>query len=542
MADAVEIVEATTFGDLLLKTALERPDDEALVFPEIRFTYAELFEHAVDTARGLAALGVGRGDHVGILMPNCPEFVHAFFGVALLGGVVVPINARFKRRELAYVVENADLKVLVTSDIIADHVDFVGLLRDSLPSLAAASDSAALSLPEAPLLRSVVLMGDRTPDGMLGQKEFYARALDVDRGTVMRAREQVRIRDIAAIPYTSGTTSYPKGCLLTHEAIVRDWILSGRRFGVETGDRFWNPCPLFHMSGIGPLLFTLAVGGTLITMTHFDPASALRQIEEERPTVIYPTFPPITMALITHPDYDPAKFSQVKATLNVAPPDTLRMMQDKLPQAIQISCYGITEGSGVITYNELTETVDQRCETTGPPLPGAEVRIVDPATGDECAPGEPGEICIRGFNVFEGYYKDPEKTAETFDSEGWAHTGDLGSVDEAGRVIYVGRLKDMLKVGGENVAPSEIEAHLSTHPAVKLVQVVGKPDDKYVEVPVAFVELADGATATDEELIGWCQGQLASFKVPREVVFVTEWPMSATKIQKYKLRELLVSS
>lgn len=534
----MHIGEALPFGDVLVRAVRDRPDHIALVLPGERYTYTEVLARSVAVARSLRGLGVRPGDHVGLLMPNCSDFVFGFFGATLIGAVVVPVNARFKRRELAHVIPDADLVVILTSDVVADHVDFVALLHESLPGLADAPDPATLSLADAPLLRAVVLLGDRTPEGMLGRAAFEALAEGVDAADVERLRLRVRLRDVGLLPYTSGTTSHPKGCILTHEAVIRDWLAAGARFGVGADDVFWDPCPLFHMSGIGPMLFTFGVGGTFVTLTHFDAKTAIAQMAEERPTVIYPTFPPITLAIFTHPDFDPSLLSQVKAMLNVAPPDTLRLMQAALPHAVQISCFGLTEGAGVITYNELDEDLESRLDTTGPPLPGVQVKIVDPETGTEVGIDEPGEICIRGYNVFEGYHKDPEKTAATFDEEGWAHTGDTGSVDHAGRVRYLGRTKDMLKVGGENVAPSEIESWLSTHPAVHMVQVVGRDDERYVEVPVAFVELSLGGTATAAELIEFCQGELASFKVPREVRFVTEWPMSATKVQKFKLREL----
>jgi len=535
----VHVAAVTTIGDVLVRAARDRPDHVGLVLPGERHTYRTVHQRSVEVARSLRAMGVRRGDPVGLLLPNCSDFVFAFFGAALLGAVVVPINARFKRRELAHVIPDADLKVLLTSDIVADHVDFVALLHDSLPTLADAADPLALGLDEAPALQSVVLFGQRRPDGMVSQAEFVALGTDVDPGEIEFERLRVRLRDTGLMPYTSGTTSQPKGCILTHEAVVRDWFAAGERFEIGPDDVFWDPCPMFHMSGIGPMLFTFGVGGTFVTLTHFEPGMAVRQLEEELPTIIYPTFPPITMALFRHPDFSAERFPQVRAMLNVAPPDTLRLMQEALPQATQISCFGLTEGAGVISFNSLDEELATRLDTTGPPLPGVEVQVVDEVTGAPLGPDQPGELCIRGYNVFLGYHKDAEKTTQTIDEDGWAHTGDRGSLDPEGRIRYLGRVKDMLKVGGENVAPSEIESHLSTHPDVHMVAVVGRPDERYVEVPVAFVELSAGATASAEDLVEYCRGELASFKVPREVRFLTEWPLSATKIQKFRLRELL---
>jgi acyl-CoA synthetase (AMP-forming)/AMP-acid ligase II len=275
--------------------------------------------------------------------------------------------------------------------------------------------------------------------------------------------------------------------------------------------------------------------------TWFRADEAVALCERERASVLYPAYPPITQAFLTSPRYAAADLGAARVILNVAPPDTLRRMQAAIPQAIQVSLYGLTEAGGVVTYTRRHEDLAVRTETCGTPLPGWEVRIVDPETGADAPAGESGEIVIRGVTQFERYWNDPDKTAATVEPDGWLHTGDHGALDDGGRLRFLGRLKDMLKVGGENVAPAEIESHLSTHPAVKLVQVVGIPDDRLVEVPAAFVELRPGGEATAQELIDHCRGSLASFKVPRHVRFTTEWPLSATKIQKGPLRERMIA-
>jgi fatty-acyl-CoA synthase len=368
---------------------------------------------------------------------------------------------------------------------------------------------------------------------MIDEETFAAYGADVADEEVLRRSRTVRIRDVLAMLYTSGTTANPKGCLLTHEAIVRDWIVAADRIGLTPEDGFWSPCPMFHMAGTGPMISAFSRAARFLTMTHFDATEALELIEKERAA-----FPTSAMGLLRHPDYDADRVRSARWIMNVAPPETLRLMQSLIPNAIQVSAYGLTEATGTVCLGRPQDSPEQR-EVSGPPLEGVELRTIDPETGVDRGPGEPGEILIRGFNTFEGYYRDPEKTAATLDDEGWVRTGDLGSLDEDGRLTYVGRVKDMLKVGGENVAPSEIEAHLGTHPAVKLAQVVGRPDEHYGEVPVAFVELTDGARVDADELIAFCRGEIASFKIPREVRFVTEWPMSATKIQKYRLREIV---
>jgi len=531
--------QATTMGDLLLRSGERDPGKEALVFPHARFTYGEVAARAIHAARGLAGLGVRRGDHVGLLMPNCPEFVFAFFGAQLLGAVVVPLNTRYRSRELAYVIENADLVAVLTSDLVDDAVDFVERLSEALPALHDAPDPAALDLPQAPRLRSVVLLGRKEPPGLLPQARFDELAAAVDEAEVLDARAHVRVRDVGLMLFTSGTTANPKGCLLTHESVVRVWTSAAHTLEITGEDRVWDALPMFHMSCLGPLIFCFNLGGTLISMLHFEPGAALEQIEGEGATWMYSVFPPIVMALIKHPGFEASRLS-VRGLLNVAPPDTLRLIQDAFEPAYQVGGhFGMTECAGAITCTPWETPAEKRVWTCGPPLPGVEVRVVDPETGEEVGPDARGELQIRGYGCFDGYYKDPEQTAATFTEEGWLRSGDAGLIDGDGMISYLGRIKDMLKVGGENVAPSEIESHLSTHPAVKLVQVVGAPDERLEEVPAAFIELAPGQHLTEEEAITYCEGQVASFKVPRYVRFVTEvdWPMSATKIQKFRLQE-----
>ena len=285
-------------------------------------------------------------------------------------------------------------------------------------------------------------------------------------------------------------------------------------------------------------------GAAYITLTHFNANLGISQLRDERATVCFSTFPPITTALLNHPEWDPAAFSRIRLMNNVAPPDALRRIHAALPTAQHTNAYGLTECGGVACFSHPDDPPEKRPVTSGRPLPGIELQIRDPETGapvDE--PNTRGEIWMRGYCVFEGYYKDPVKNAECFDADGWFNTGDLGALDEDGRVSFMGRVKDMLKVGGENVAALEIESYLQTHPAVNIAQVVGVPDDRYDEVPAAFVELVPGAEIAPDDLIDHCRGRIASFKVPRYVRFVApgDWPMSATKVQKYRLRDQILA-
>jgi fatty-acyl-CoA synthase len=532
----MNLAEATTLADHLDRAAA-RWQHDALVMPGKRYSFPEFAARAEHFARGLRALGVEPGDKVGVLMPNAIDYPCVVFGAAKLGAIPVPVNSRFKTHELGYVIAHADLRVLFTSDSGIEFVDYPALLREAFPDLAEA-EPAALSLAAAPELRQVVLLGDSDQPGLVARADFEAGAERVDPDEVHVLQERVRIRDVAMIMYTSGTTANPKGCMLSHEALVRNGFNYARtRWFLTPEDRLWDPLPFFHMSTVLPLLGCLAGGATYVGMERFEPELALRQLEEERCTVAFPSFETIWLAVLGHPRFADTDLSALRQVNNVGVPERLEAMQRELPFAVQVSAFGATEGAGVIAFNLPDDPPEKRFTTQGLPFPGIEVRIVDPDTGAVLPPGERGEIQYRGYSNFEGYYKDPEKTAEVVDADGWFHSGDLGTLDEDGRVAYQGRLKDMLKVGGENVAAAEIEGFLARHEAVEIVQVVGAPDAHYVEVPAAFVQLKEGATAGERELVEFCAGSISTFKVPRYIRFVDDWPMSGTKIQKYKLRE-----
>jgi fatty-acyl-CoA synthase len=520
--------EATTLGDVLAKASASTPDATAVVFPEERFSFAELEARARALAGALIGLGVRPRDRIGVLMANSPDTIASIFAIALAGAVVVPINTRYRAVELPFVISDAGVRAILTSDRIDDYVDLLGLLHDALPGLAESSDPLDLRLDVAPALRSVVVLGAKRRPGTLPEEDFLA--LEATHEELEFRRSGTRVRDDALLLYTSGTTSLPRGCRLTHEAIVRNWTTVARILELGAGDRMWAPCPLFHLGAIGPLIACAAAGAAFLSDTFFQPARALALIEAEAATHLYPAYPPITQGLIDQAAFGAADLSSARVMLNVGPADLLRSMQAAIPNVTQVSLYGSTEGGGAITYSQLDDDLEARVTTCGVPMPGAEVRIA-----------EDGEILVRSFGLFDGYANDPVKTAAAFDEDGWYRTGDRGALDADGRLTFLGRLKDMLKVGGENVAAAEIESLLSTHPAVKLVQAVGIPDPRLEEVPAVFVELRSGRTASEDELIDFCGARIARFKVPRHVRFVSEWPMSATKIQKGPLRERLIA-
>jgi len=534
-----------TLSELLLRAAAENPTSDALVFPDTKQTYAELLANARRWAKAFIALGVKPKAHVGLLMTTQVEFVEAFFGATLIGAAVVPINARYVSAELAYIIENADIVTLVTTDKVADAVDFVARLNKAFPAIAENTDASQLTLPQAPMLNNIILTGSHDRTGYIGEAALEQLASQISDEEVEARTAKIEPTDLALILYTSGTTANPKGCLIQHQAIVSNSRALGRyRYKMTQIDRFWSPLPIFHIAGILPMVAVIDVGGAYLTIPHFEAGMALAMLEEEKATLTYPCFVTIMQDLIDHPNFAKTDLSRVRlmnSNLGVQPGTIKQAILKAMPQTIQVGTYGLTEASGTVCTSRLDDAEEIRTSRLGVPLRGWELKIINAETGDECGIDEQGEICIRGMGQLSGYYKDPDKTAEAIDPQGWLHTGDIGSLDENGQIMFHGRIKDMLKVGGENVAAAEIEAVLNTHEAVELAQIVGAPDRRYVEVPAAFVKLKSDTKASEKELIAYCEKQLARFKVPRYVRFVEDWPMSTSKIQKFKLRDQLIA-
>jgi acyl-CoA synthetase (AMP-forming)/AMP-acid ligase II len=534
--------ESVPLADLLVRSAVRYPERVALALPDREFTYSQLLDAAIETARGLYTLGVRPGDHVGLLMPNSPEFVEGYFAVAMLGAIIVPLNARFRSAELGYVIEHAQLTAVLTTDSVAERTDFRAILGDSLPSLSASEPGRPLQLQEAPHLRHIVMLRGESSLGFVGQADLAAAAPLTQSDTIDLTRSRIRVRDVAMILYTSGTTAHPKGCLITNEAITRGSV--GRAaenvpFDEPLEDRVvWCPLPLFHIASMQIFLATIAMGATFVTDVFVDGARALAAIRARRVTSIWPWFMATMNPVLGAEGFDAAELSHVTSIIVVGPPSALRNLQELFPQAALVNGSGMSELAGYYCMSPKDDSRELRATTAGKMVSGAECRVIDPETGTDMPHGELGELLLRGYSLMIGYYRDPEKTAESVDADGWLHTGDLFRQLESGHLIYEGRLKDMLKVGGENVPAVEVEAFLCTHPQVLIAEVVARTDPRLDEVPVAFVELAPGATVTEEELIAYCRGRISSFKVPRAVFFMTpaEWPMSATKVNKVALR------
>ena len=532
---------ARTFGQLLTTAAQSFGPRDAIIFPDQRLSYEQLGQRARSWAKALIAMGVRPGENVGILLTTRIEFIELLFGITMTGAVAVPINARYQAHELAFLIRDADLVALFTTGRVADSLDFGERLRAALPSLEQA-DKGSLALDEAPLLRTIVCLDPPCASYLVGGEEALAAGADVPDTELDRRIADVAPEDIAFILYTSGTTANPKGALISHGAQIGNSRSLGVRYEATGDDKVWSPLPIFHIAGILPMTMILDLGGAYMTVPHFDAGVAIDMLGREGATIAYPSFVTIMQDLISHPSFASSDLSRLRVMNSnfAVQPDWIRdAVCAAVPHTVQVSTYGLTEAAGTVTTSRLGDPWSLRTGRCGAPLDDWQVRIVDLETDEECALGERGEIVIRGPGMLSGYYNAPEKTAEVM-RDGWFHTGDIGSFDETGHIMFHGRTKDMLKVGGENVAAAEIESMLQSHPAVKLAQVVGIPDERYAEVPAAFVELTEGENASEAELIAHCRGKLASFKLPRHVRMVTSWPMSTSKIQKFRLRSELI--
>jgi fatty-acyl-CoA synthase len=498
-----------SLSELLDSRAAGTPSAPAVSFPTGELSYRELADGTILAARQLRAAGVGPGDRVGILLrEGCIPYVTFGLGAMRLGGICVPINARNKTHELSYVMEHAGLRVLLTS------AEFEDLVREA-------------GLPDGCRL---IVLGE---DG-----EFDGSADEVSPDQVGEIERSVEADTPALLLYTSGTTANPKGVLHTHATLIAVGYNTSERLELTFEDRYWTALAMFHVGGWQVLASALAVGACFSHVGFFNADSTLDQLERERVTVAMPAFELIWMGVLDHPRFAEADLSELRLVMNVGVPERMERMQQMLPQAVQVSMVGMTESAGSICIGSIGDSLHSRTRTSGRPLRGMEVRVIDPATGEECPRGVPGELLFRGVTRFIEYYRDPATTASVIDDEGWAHTGDLVRQEEDDTVAFMSRLKDMLKIGGENASAAEIEGYLITHPGVAMAAVVAAPDARYGEVPAAFVKKVAGSDVTEEELIEYCMGSIATYKVPRYVRFVDDYPVAASaKIQKFVLRE-----
>jgi fatty-acyl-CoA synthase len=541
-----EDIDGLTVGGLLDLVAGRRPDDEALVYADrnLRYTYTEFREIVENCARSLMALGIQKGDHVGLWGQNVPEWVTLQFATGKVGAVLVTINPAYKSHELKYVLEQSDAAALFLTEGVRD-VDFLQILQDAIPELAG-SDDGELSLEKLPFLKNIVLMGGGSPEGLpvMGFGEFLDRGEKVADEELRERQASLDAEDVINMQYTSGTTGFPKGVQLTHTNIVKNAFYIGECMRLGPDDRVCIPVPFFHCFGcVLGTLNTVTHEGTMVPVESFDAEKVLQAVDQEQCTALLGV-PTMFIAELEHPDFEQYETSSLRTGIMAGSPCPMEVMKkvvDVMGASEITIAYGQTESSPVITQTRTEDPLELRVSSVGRKLPDVEVRIVSVETGEDCEPEVQGELWTRGYHVMRGYYKMEEKTTEVIDREGWLHTGDLAVMDEDGYVRITGRAKDMIIRGGENVYPREVEEFLYTHPEISDVQVYGVPDEKYGEKVAAAVRLRQGSELTAEDVQNYCRENIAHYKVPEYVDFVEDYPMTASgKIQKYKLRETAV--
>ncbi|NIQ94567.1 MAG: AMP-binding protein [Desulfuromonadales bacterium] len=534
-----------TMGGLLEDTARRFPDHDALVYPDrgIRHSWRE-FENLTDkVAKGLLRLGVRKDDHVAIWATNVPEWVVLQFATAKIGAVLVTVNTNYRSAELEYVLDQSDATMLFLVRGFKD-TDYVETAYEVIPELKDCPPGG-LNCDKLPHLKDVIFIGDEKPEGMRHYSELEELGADVSEEDLARVKTELDPHEVINMQYTSGTTGFPKGVMLTHYNIINNGYNIGKCMEFTENDRLCIPVPFFHCFGcVLGVLACATHGAAMVPVETFNPEQVLKTIEAEKCTAVHGV-PTMFIAELEHPNFERYDLSTLRTGIMAGSPCPIevmkRVIRDMNADQITIA-YGQTESSPVITQTRTDDPVELRVATVGRALPEVEVKIVDIETGESLPPGKQGELCTRGYLVMKGYYKMPEETARAIDGEGWLHTGDLAVMDENGYCKITGRIKNMIIRGGENIYPREIEEFLYSHPKVSDVQVYGVPDKKYGEQVMAAVKLKDGVEATEEEVKEFCRGRIANYKVPYYVRFVDEYPMTASgKIQKFKLREMAIS-
>ncbi|WOX04908.1 AMP-binding protein [Microbulbifer pacificus] len=545
--DTTQPLLEMTIGDQFDDTAAKFPDNDALISGHqgIRWTYAE-FKQQVDTcARALLALGIEKGDRVGVWSPNCAEWTTMQFATAKIGAILVNINPSYRLHELEYALNHSGARMLVTAEKFKNS-DYTAMLYELAPELRN-SDKTRLKSEKLPHLELVVTLAEKPQPGMWRWQELPQQAASVAPQTLARSQSALHCSDPINIQYTSGTTGSPKGATLSHRNILNNGFFVAESIGLTEKDRLVIPVPLYHCFGmVMANLGCVTHGATMIYPGEgFDPRAVLETVSAERATALYGV-PTMFIAELDHPDFADYDLSSLRTGImagSICPEEVMKAVNGRMHmREVQIA-YGMTETSPVSTQTSASDAFDKQVTTVGRTQPHLESRVIDPVNGATLPRGEIGELCTRGYSVMLGYWDNEAATRDAIDDDGWMHTGDLATMDSEGYIQIVGRIKDMVIRGGENIYPKEIEEFLYTHPAISDVQVTGVPDKKYGEELIAWVRLRAGSESVSaEDLRTFCRGQIAHYKVPRYFKFVDEFPMTVTgKVQKFRIREISIA-
>ena len=530
-----------TLGDWLEYWAEKTPDNEYIVYSDrnLRFTWKQFDERVNNFAKGLMAMGVKKGNNVGIWANNVPDWLTFLYATAKIGAVLVTVNTSYKQNELEYLCKDSDMDTLCITDGTWES-DFVDMTYKMLPELRT-SQRGHLNNPDFPHMRNVIYVGQEKHRGMYNTAELMLLGENVDDAILTQAKKQVNCHDVVNMQYTSGTTGFPKGVMLTHYNIANDGFFTGENMEFTQDDKLCVCVPLYHCFGV--VLATmncLTHGCTQVMVEKFDPLVVLASIHKERCTALYGV-PTMFIAELSHPMFSMFDMSSLRTGIMagaLCPVELIKEVEKKMYLKVT-SVYGLTETAPGMTQSNINDPFEKRCTTVGRDFPHVDVKVINPETGEFCKTGEQGEMCCKGFNLMKGYYNNPTASAEIIDAKGYLHSGDLGVQDEEGYYKITGRIKDMIIRGGENIYPREIEEFLYKMPEIKDVQVAGVPSEKYGEAVGAFIILKEGSSLTAEDVQDFCKGKIARYKVPKYVFFLKEFPMTGSgKIQKFKLKDL----
>jgi fatty-acyl-CoA synthase len=524
IGDTTTALLEDTIGTAFDRIVACHPEREALVAPfqGVRLTYRELADRVDQVARGLMSLGLRTGDRVGMWSPNNAEWVYIQFAAAKAGLILVNINPAYQTEELRYALDQSGCRALVAAKAFKTS-DYAGMIAEVRPSL--------------PHLEHIILLETPDWDSLLASADMVAPHELAARGQTLTNRDPVNIQ------YTSGTTGFPKGATLSHRNLLNNGYFLGEGFRYTEADRVCIPVPFYHCFGmvIGNLANLTHGTTTVLPAPSFEPLATLQTLQDERCTSVLGV-PTMFIAMLSHPDFHTFDLTSLRTGMMAGSPCPVEVMKqcvDEMHMRQVTIGYGMTETSPVSTQTSPDDPLDKRVGTVGRVLPHLQVKVVDPATGETVGLNEPGELCTNGYSVMLGYWNEPQKTADAIDNDGWMHSGDVAVMDDDLYVSIVGRIKDMVIRGGENIYPREVEEFLYSHPDVVDVQVIGVPDEKYGEELMAWVRLREGATMTRDELAGFCRGRIAHYKIPRYLHITDEFPMTVTgKIQKYRMREV----
>lgn len=534
-----------TIGAVLEEAAARWPDRDALIVPHqhIHWSWRQLNEAADRFAAGLLRLGLQPGDRIGVWSPNRFEWVVTQFATAKAGLILVNVNPAYRLSELAFALNKVGCKALVIAPSFKAS-DYTAMLQQLAPELDSC-EAGDLRLSRLPLLRALITMSDVLPQGFLSYGAVDASGRPEDFARLVQLRALLQPEDAINIQFTSGTTGLPKGATLSHHNIVNNGYFVARRQRFSEHDRLCIPVPLYHCFGMvmGVLGCTTHGAAMVFPGEGFDPLAVLQAVSDERCTALYGV-PTMFIAELDHPTFKQFDLKCLRTGVMAGAPCPVEVMKrvvtDMHMPEVTI-CYGMTETSPVSFQSSSDDTIARRVSTVGTIHPHLEVKIIDEA-GRVVPAGERGELLTRGYSVMQGYWDEPEKSSQAVDVHGWMHTGDLAVIDEAGYCNIVGRVKDLIIRGGENISPREIEEFLYRHPRIQDVQVFGIPDRRYGEVVCAWIKCRAGESCSSEEILQFCRGQIAHFKVPQHIRFVDEFPMTVTgKIQKFVMREQMIA-